>query len=76
MWQAKGIEENVHNVVGVITRNPRRCLVACIVRCISCWHVLTSARQIFHSKKMPSLQVMPNASTKIWGQVFLFSGFY
>jgi hypothetical protein len=51
MWQAKGIEENVHNVVGVITRNLRRCLVACIVRCVSCWHVLTSARQILHSTK-------------------------
>jgi len=51
MWQAKGIEENVHNVVGVITWNPRRCLVACIVRCVSCWHVLTSARQILHTTK-------------------------
>jgi hypothetical protein len=51
MWQAEGIEANVHNAVRVITRNPQRCLVACIVRCVSCWHVLASARQILHSTK-------------------------
>ena len=32
-------------------QNPRRCLVVCIVRCVSCWHVLTSARQTLHSTK-------------------------
>jgi len=36
MWQAKDIEENVHNAKGVITQHPRRCLVAYIVRWVSC----------------------------------------
>jgi hypothetical protein len=51
MWQAKGVEENVHNVVGVITWNARRYLVACVVRRVSCWQCLTSARRILHSTK-------------------------
>lgn len=72
MWQAKGTEENVHNVVGVNTWNPRTCLVVCIVRHVSCWQCLISARRILHSTKCHPMsyaqvhQVMGTSFSVFW----------